>query len=61
MKEDLQDVYNQAKVNHLEFIAKKPSATSADSVSDCFANKVIDDNPELYIYWSILREYEKTN
>ena len=43
MKEDLQDLYNQSKTLHLDLIAKKLSATSADSVSDYFNNKVMED------------------
>ena len=57
MKEDLQDLYNQSKMLHLDLIAKKPSATAADSVSDYFNNKVMEDIREQYFtYWPMLDE-----
>ena len=54
MKEDLQDLYNQSKTLHLELIAKKPSATSVDSVSDYFNNKVMEDLKTRYDHKRIL-------
>ena len=57
MKEDLQDSYVQATNYHLELIAKKPSATSTDSVSEYFTNEVMDEIRELYFtYWSMLED-----